>query len=379
MRKIHIYLFAILLSSSIFQMSCGNQQSELKNVEENLPAVNETEVLQNFLQLTGDFINDPAIPTMLAADEVFAEINNPKYFIIDMRSADLYEAGHIEGAVNVEQSQIYDFFKKDFNAANYDKVVIVCKSGQSASYVTSVFQLLGYKNVYSLKRGMSSWNKIYAEDVWIKNATGEFADKLETTPNAKAKITEYPVIKTGKRAGIDILEERAKEALNLTATEWGVKANEVFETPANFYIINYWPEDLYNVGHIPTSVQYTPKLALSSKTELKTVPSNKKVAVYCFTGQHAAFAVAYLRILGYDAYSILYGSNGFMNTKMAEGGAIGHAFTTAEVMNYSSIVGPNPTDKVQTSVSTETKVEVEKTTVTPEKKKKTAAGGGGGC
>jgi len=378
MKKTHIYLVAILLSVSIFNLSCGNQQTELKSVEDNLPAVNETEVLHNFLKLTGDFINHPSIPTMIAADELFSQINNPKYFVIDMRTKDLYEQGHIEGAVNVEQTAIYDFITKDFNAANYDKVVIVCKSGQSASYVTSVFQLLGYKNVYSLKRGMSSWNRTYAEDVWIKNATGSFADKLETTPNEKAKASEFPVLKTGKRTGIDILEVRAKEALALTANEWGVKANEVFETPANFYIVNYWTEDLYNVGHIPTAVQYTPKVSLSAKAELKTIPNDKKVAVYCFTGQHAAFVVAYLRILGYDAYSILYGSNGFMNTKMAEGGVIGHAFTTAEVMNYPSIVGPNPTDKVQTSESSETKVE-DVTTKVVVKKKTASSGGGGGC
>ena len=238
-------------------------------------------------------------------------------------------------------------------------------------------QLIGYKNVYTLKRGMSGWNKAFAQDVWIKNSGNAFADQLETTKNAAGKKSTYPKIETGKRAGIEILEARAKEALAKTPKNWGLKAAKIFENPENYYIVNYWPEDKYMAGHIPTAIQYTPKKSLSKKTKLSTLPTDKPVVIYCYTGQHAAFVVAYLQILGYDAYSVLYGSNGFMNSKMNEGGAIGHGFAPSQVMDFPFIVGPNPTDKVETVVG-ETSTEEVKTEA-PKKKKKKVVEEEGGC
>lgn len=373
MKKLYI-VFAFLAIG--FLSSCGSEEAKVKKVVANLPAVDETEVLHNFLDITGDFINNKRVPTMITAQALHAELSNPKYFVIDMRSQGLYEAGHIEGAVNVSQPEMYNFFTKKFNAGNYEKVVITCKSGQSASYVTSLLQLLGYKNVYALKRGMSAWNKAFSEKSWTKNAGSNFAGQLSTEPSPKGNKGEFPTIETGKRAGIDILEARVKEAFAKTPKDWGVKASAVFENPDKYYIINYWPAKKYMAGHIPGAIQYTPKQSLSFKTELATLPTDKPVLVYCYTGQHAAFVVAYLRTLGYDAYSLLYGANGFMNSKMNEGGTIGHAFAVSQLADFPTIEGPNPTDKpVQTVV--EQKEETPDVPVV--KKKKAVVEEEGGC
>jgi len=376
--KITTYL-AIVFSAVLFLTSCGNQQANLKNVEASLPAVNEADVLYNFLKLSGNYINSDAMPTMITADEVFENLGNKAFHVIDMRTPDLYEAGHINGAINVQQEGIYEYLKNTIDASKYEKVVLVCKSGQSASYVGSVMQLLGYQNVYAMKRGMSGWNKQFADEVWIKNSGSAFADKLETTPNEKGKKYDYPAIKTGKRAGIDILDALAADVLKKTANDWGLKAEEVFANPSSYYIINYWVEEQYNAGHIPTAIQYTPKKSLSRSTSLATIPTDKKVVVYCYTGQQAAYVVAYLRILGYDAYSVLYGANGFMNSKMNEGGAIGHAFTSTEVKNYPLVLGDKPSDVVETAVETTATTTAAKTEAPTKPKKKASGGGGGGC
>ncbi len=51
-------------------------------------------------------------------------------------------------------------------------------------------------------------------------------------------------------------------------------------------------------------------------TFLNTLPTNKKIAVYCYTGQTSAHVAAYLRVLGYDAKSILFGVNGMAHDTM---------------------------------------------------------------
>jgi hypothetical protein len=36
------------------------------------------------------------------------------------------------------------------------------------------------------------------------------------------------------------------------------------------------------------------------------------VVIYCGTGHNSGFVTAYLRLFGYDAYTLKYGNNGFM-------------------------------------------------------------------
>jgi len=62
---------------------------------------------------------------------------------------------------------------------------------------------------------------------------------------------------------------------------------------------------------IPSSYQFTPKASLSTTVDLDLLPTNETIVVYCYTGQTSAQVTAYLRMLGYDAKSLLYGFNGF--------------------------------------------------------------------
>ena len=42
---------------------------------------------------------------------------------------------------------------------------------------------------------------------------------------------------------------------------------------------------------------------------LKTLPTDKTIVVYCYTGQNSASIAAYLRLMGYDAKSLKFGAN----------------------------------------------------------------------
>jgi hypothetical protein len=58
---------------------------------------------------------------------------------------------------------------------------------------------------------------------------------------------------------------------------------------------------------------YEPKKSMRADEDLATLPTDKKILVYCATGQNSASLVGYLRLLGYDAFSLRFGSNSFMN------------------------------------------------------------------
>ena len=77
----------------------------------------------------------------------------------------------------------------------------------------------------------------------------------------------------------------------------------------SYYIVNYWPVAEYDQGHVEGSIQYTPKNDLKLATFIKTLPTNKIIVVYCYTGQTSAQVATYLRLLGYDAKSLQFGAN----------------------------------------------------------------------
>jgi LPXTG-motif cell wall-anchored protein len=66
----------------------------------------------------------------------------------------------------------------------------------------------------------------------------------------------------------------------------------------------------YANGHIPGAVNMTAK-DLFSAEGLAKLPKNQPIVVNCYTGQTASQTVAGLRMLGYDAYNLLYGIPGW--------------------------------------------------------------------
>jgi len=291
----------------------------------------ESGLLVQYLEEHGNFINTEA-PALVMADEIKNNLTNKKYLVIDTRSESWFAYGHIKNAVNVAPAELLNYFETKITPANFDKITIVCYSGQAAAYFTSLLRLAGYNNAYSLKWGMSSWADEFAEKMWIKNSTNLYADKLQTTPNQIPAIGELPTLKTGKTDGKEILNERLKGAFAKPYSEFIVKVDSVFKSPSAFYIVNYVNEELYNTGHIEGAVRYEPKASLSSSTSLYTIPSDKKILVNCATGQSAAYVVAYLHVLGYDVSNLAYGSNSFMNKILVEKGWDG--FSAKEIKNF---------------------------------------------
>ena len=76
-----------------------------------------------------------------------------------------------------------------------------------------------------------------------------------------------------------------------------------------YNIMNYWSEDHYlGFGHFDGAYQLTPK-TLTTDGNLNVFDPDGTNIFYCYTGQTAAAACAYLTVLGYDVKSVKYGVN----------------------------------------------------------------------
>ncbi len=283
--------------------------------------VNEADVLVKYLEsadspLHKDFVNSD-LPTIIAADEVKTLNETNQVYIIDIRTAADFALGHIKNAHNVATADALTHIE-GVNLTPFTKVAVVCYTGQTAGFVASLLRIMGYDKVYSMKWGMCSWNSFFASKWNTAIATGNaYQAQFTATETVKAAKGTLPVLSTGKTTGLDILKARVNALLAEGFTPASVNTTTLFGNLTGYYVVNYWPAAQYtDPGHIPGSIQYTPKESIKLATDLMTLPTDKPVAVYCYTGQTSAFLVAYLRLLGYDAKSVLYGTNGMIYDKM---------------------------------------------------------------
>lgn len=329
-KKNLFYLLYLLIIASMLFVNIGCSDDE---TTEPPVTVNESEVLAQFLEGNGDFINTVA-PAMIAASDVYTNVilQNKDWPVIDVRAATDFAAGHIEGAVNVALGDLVNYYKTN-NLQNKEKVVVTCYTGQSAAWGVTLLRLLGYNNVFDLKFGMCSWHEQFASR-W-RNAIGNGkAAQFVTTNYPKPAAGNLPTLSTGKTTGAEILEARIQAVSVEGYSPCSITNNDLYLNLSNYFIVNYWPVDQYNWGHIEGAVQYTPKSDLKLATFLKTLPLNKTIVVYCYTGQTSSHVAAFLRVLGYDAKSLSFGVNAMSYDNMP-----GTKWLETDVNDYPYVTG----------------------------------------
>lgn len=314
MKKI-LFGYLTLMMVAVLVTSCG---TEVKKEDQQAASVEKTMILLDWLEANGNYISSAEIPSIIDPEVVYG-MRNENILIIDLRSAEDYRNGHIEHAVNLNQSQVLDFFKNQIDPTAFTSIFFVCNNGNLSGYVTGIMRLLGYNNTFAIRFGLCAWDKEIAEKYWLANTSSHLVGKLEHQGNPRAKAGDYPAINVEGSTGFGIAWERAETLLNEKVSDFTITLDQMEGNYDSFYTMCYWPEDKYlNNGHLPGAIQYTPKKSLSRASYLNTVPPDKPGVVYCYSGQHSTFVAAYLRMLGYDSKSLAYGANGFIHQVMAE-------------------------------------------------------------
>lgn len=301
------YVLALLVLGLFCLNSCKDDSGEVK--------IDTTQILMDHLtdidmDLNHVIKNSAGQKFVMGAP---ADGNLSSKYIIDIRSSADFSAGHISGAHNAAFSSILD------EAANASgtPILVVCYTGQTACYATSLLRLYGYEDAQALKWGMSGWSA--TTDKWSP-AISSIADGHNNWSygNAPDKMTySNPEFTTTASAGAAILKERVEYVV-----AQGFKtaaANEVLETPTNYFVNNYFSGTDYTAfGHIDGAQRLLPLLIEpleSGDAVMNNIDPSRKIVTYCYTGQTSAVITAYLRVLGYDAYSLTFGMNKLFNSE----------------------------------------------------------------
>ena len=288
------FLILFLSLSMIFFFGCTDDDKD----------VNEFEVLVEYLEGDdGGYINNMGswIVNAGVLDESF---DYSAYTVLDLRAADAFASKSVPGAIN---TTLADMFSEAESSTK--PILITCYSGQTASFAHTLLQLKGYE-AYVMKFGMSveaeaesdSWDK------WTVMCSDQNAGDLVTTASPALPSYDYPELSTGEKDAEDILDARIDVAVDYWSSAL-VSASVVIDDPDAYNIINYWSEtDYLGYGHIDGSYQVTPGTLTRSGNLSVFDPAGGNI-FYCYTGQTAAAAIAYLKVLGYDVQSIKFGFN----------------------------------------------------------------------
>ena len=307
--------------------------------------VNEARILLNFFENERDYLHN-GTPFIITAQNLRVNLltKPDKQYMIDVRSPEAFAKGHIERSVHVNIHDVYNHVK-NIDAQSYENIVLICFAGQATGYLVSLLRAAGYDNAVSLKYGISSWSHVFAEDSWLKNISSmRIPEFVHTESPPKNPPGELPRLNTGKTDPKEILEARLER---LFAEGFGpiMLGNcclfHNFYSNGGFYVINYWSPELYiKQGHIPGAVNYSPgDQPFRSENDLLTLSTELPNVIYCFTGQTSAYIAGYLKILGYDARSLLFGANAMIYDRMRSNNVPNTFLPETEIMNYEYVSG----------------------------------------
>ncbi len=92
------------------------------------------------------------------SDAQFTEIQDTDYILVDVRTIEEYESGHIQDAIN------FDFYSGSFQKEilSLDKsssIILYCRTQNRSTKTANYLKENGYKEITVLEGGITSWVK----------------------------------------------------------------------------------------------------------------------------------------------------------------------------------------------------------------------------
>lgn len=262
---------------------------DLTTEEETVDAVEETN-LEDLVNAY--FANMPKHIYKIAQAEFVGMVKDDfDMTILDIRTKEDYDAGHVKGAVNAPWgTAVSDILKY---VPNDKPLFVYCYSGQTAGQAVHTLNVAGF----DARSANLGWN------FGISKVEG-VADVTVTTESLLTE--EVTEIDTVVQTALDeyyagLAAVKGTTFGNYKISEKSLKA-AIDAGDDSLYILSIRDQADYDAGHIEGAaiIPWGQGMELS----FETLPMDKKIVVYCYTGQTAGQTVAALRLLGYDAVSL---------------------------------------------------------------------------
>lgn len=82
--------------------------------------------------------------------------SKPSLTILDVRTQEEYDSGHIEGAILIPISELED--RLDELSKNKE-MLVYCRTGNRSSTAVNVLRANGYTKIFHMKNGITAWTQ----------------------------------------------------------------------------------------------------------------------------------------------------------------------------------------------------------------------------
>jgi rhodanese-related sulfurtransferase len=101
-------------------------------------------------------ISDNSILKLVGPDEFYSLSEDDNNILIDIRTPDEYNSGHLKNAINIDYYA--QTFKNELNKLDKDNTYLIyCRSGNRTETAMQIMKGLGFNSVYVLEGGINSW------------------------------------------------------------------------------------------------------------------------------------------------------------------------------------------------------------------------------
>lgn len=293
--KTRVFVSIVLLLALL--MSCGNQEAEqaaapAQETTESAAPAEETVSVRDAVEAYFENMPDH-IYKVNQAEFLQMVAQGSDMTVIDIRRAEDYAEGHIKGAVNMPWGTPAMYEMLPYIPT--DKPVFVnCYSGQTAGQAVALLNIAGIPT-RSINLG---WN------FGLSRVDG-MQEFVETTENSLPDTVQTDIPETIMTAYQEYYEMTAEAsgtpfASNIVSEDNAKAIHDAGDDDVLFVSIRK-PEH-YAEAHIEGAINIP--FGAGMQENFASLPADKKLIVYCYTGQTAGQTVAGLRMLGYDAVSL---------------------------------------------------------------------------
>ncbi len=85
-----------------------------------------------------------------------------------------------------------------------------------------------------------------------------------------------------------------------------ITAKTIFDNSGDYFVVSVRSAAHYAIGHVPGAINI-PWREIAKPENLAKLPTDQKIAVYCYTGHTGEIATTVLNVLGFDAYNMKFG------------------------------------------------------------------------
>jgi rhodanese-related sulfurtransferase len=174
----------------------------------------------------------PIIDAPDAYNLIQQNINNPHFIILDVRTADEFNAGHIAGAVNIDYTSAQ--FTADVSLLDKsNQYLVYCATGVRGAAATQIMLGLGFTNVQNVAGGITAWIQDgYPTTAPVTTTPSTTSTKSENGLQLQASVNTT-TLTPGETLQINVSEYNTLSTDNnvLTATNWGVNGLTIGACP----------------------------------------------------------------------------------------------------------------------------------------------------